>query len=268
MVGYYSITLTDHTRNEKYKIYLSTKINELEEVVIQWKKGNRATNLRIFKNQFLGASVNASKCEILNEKYLRFFNISYTSLNVYSLKPLLIHNEALGYTITYFLDKFIYTCQKDEKHVFNETCLILGNYLFKDDLSALNDSEKSVVERRRKGAYLGSRMHFFRLLYSGNLHRKGRSVTSLSESVNTPAVFLIYANTDSFVIKKDSLSGYFQYKGGFSVKYKGIDSKINVKKDSVYFEKYGFYDPFGVDFSGDMSDRRIGDLLPFEYVLK
>jgi hypothetical protein len=38
--------------------------------------------------------------------------------------------------------------------------------------------------------------------------------------------------------------------------------------DSVYFEKDGYYDPTGVAFSGEMSKQRIGDLLPFEYVLK
>lgn len=266
MVGYYSVTLSEHSRNEMNKIYLSTKINELNEVVIKGKKGGWETYLKIFKRQFLGESVNASKCDILNEKDLRFFNIYDTTLSASSSTPLLIYNKALGYTLTYYLDKFIYTCQKDEKHIFNETCLILGNYLFKDVILTLSESEKGAVERRRRSAYLGSRMHFFRLLYSGNLHRKGRSVTSLAESVNTPAVFLIYANSNSFVIKKDSNSGYLKFKGVFSVKYRGIDSKINVKKDSVYFEKYGFYDPFGVDFSGDMSDRRIGDLLPFEYL--
>lgn len=270
MVGYHSITLSEYKRNEMNKIYLSTKINELDEVVIKGKKGNRATYLGIFKRQFLGESVNASKCEILNESDLRFFNIYDTTLSAYSSTPLIIRNKALGYTITYYLDKFKYNCQKDKSHIFNETCLILGNYLFKDDLIALGDSEKGAVERRRRSAYLGSRMHFFRLLYSGNLNRKGRSVTSLSGSINTPAVFMIYANniSNSIVIKKDSVSGYLKYKGLFSVKYKAIDSKINLKKDSVYFEKYGFYDPLGVDFSGDMSDRRIGDLLPFEYFLK
>ena len=47
-----------------------------------------------------------------------------------------------------------------------------------------------------------------------------------------------------------------------------MGTTMNIKKDSVYFEKDGFYDPFGVVFSGEMSDRRIGDLLPFEYLLK
>jgi hypothetical protein len=270
MVGYYSFTISDPDSNKNYKIYLSTKTTELNEVVVKGKRGRWQTYLKLFKGQFLGSSANALMCDIINEGDLRFFNITDTSLSAYSLNPLIIHNKALGYDITYYLDKFIYNCQKDDKHIFNETCFILGNYLFKDELLTLNKSTKIAVERRRRNVYLGSRMHFFRLLYSGNIHPKGKSVAALSESAAIPAVFLIYTKSDSklTVSKKDSLSAYLKYNGEFSVKYKGLDSKINVKKDSVYFEKYGFYDPFGINFSGSLSDRRIGDLLPYDYRLK
>ena len=270
MIGYYSVTLSEHSSDKIYKIYLSTKTHELNEVLVKGKKGKWDTYLQIFKRQFLGSSANASMCDILNERDLRFFNINDTTLSAYSLNPLIIHNKALGYNITYYLDKFIYNYQKDEKHIFNETCFILGKYLFKDDLLTLSESKRIAVERRRRSAYLGSRMHFFRLLYLGNIHHRGRSITALSDSVTIPTVFLIYTKTNSksIVIKTDSLSGYLKYNGELSVKYKGMSSTINVKKDSVYFEKYGFYDPFGVDFSGNMSDRRIGDLLPYEYSLK
>jgi hypothetical protein len=270
MIGYNSITLSDHNSNRIYKIYLSTKIKELNEVVVKGKKGKWETYLNKFKRQFLGESANASMCYILNEKDLRFFNISDTSLSAYSSKPLLIHNKALGYTITYYLDKFTYTYKQDVNHVYDEECFILGNYLFKDDLLKFSESEKKTVEKRRRSAYLGSRMHFFRLLYLGNLHHRGRNISALSDSVTIPAIFLIYSdnNSKSIVFKRDSISGYLRYNGNLLVKYKRMSSTINVKNDSVYFEKYGFYDPFGVDFTGDMSNRRIGDLLPFEYLLK
>jgi len=270
MIGYNSITISDHYSNKMYKIYLSTKINELNEVIVKGKKGKWETYLNKFKRQFLGESANASMCDILNEKDLRFYDISDTSLSAYSSKPLLIHNKALGYTITYYLDKFTYTYHQDVKHVFDEKCFILGNYLFKDDFLKLSEPEKNSVEKRRRSAYLGSRMHFFRLLYLGNLHHRGRNITALSDSVSIPTIFLIYSNNNSksIVSKRDSISGYLKYKGNLLVKYKRMSSTINVKNDSVYFEKYGFYDPFGVDFTGDMSNRRIGDLLPYEYLLK
>lgn len=269
-LGYYSVTLADFSREKPIEVYLTPKMFELNEVVVKGKKGNWNTYIQIFKKQFLGASANALRCDILNEKDLRFFNINDTSLSAYSLNPLIINNKALGYNITYYLDKFIYNYQKDEKHIFNETCFILGNYLFKDDLLTLSESEKIAVERRRRKAYLGSRMHFFRLLYLGNLHHRGQNITALSDSVTIPTIFLIYSknNSKSIVFKKDSISGYIKYKGDLLVKYRSLSSTINIKKDSVYFEKYGFYDPFGVDFTGDMSNRRIGDLLPYEYSLK
>jgi hypothetical protein len=269
-LGYYSVTLADFSREKHIEVYLTPKMFELNEVVVKGKKGNWNTYIQIFKKQFLGSSANALRCDILNEKDLRFFNINDTSLSAYSLNPLIINNKALGYNITYYLDKFIYNYQKDEKHIFNETCFILGNYLFKDDLLTLSESEKIAVERRRRNAYFGSRMHFFRLLYLGNLHHRGQNITALSDSVTIPTIFLIYSknNSKSIVFKKDSISGYIKYKGDLLVKYRSLSSTINIKKDSVYFEKYGFYDPFGVDFTGDMSKRRIGDLLPYDYRLK
>jgi len=269
-LGYYSVTLADFSREKPIEVYLTPKMFELNEVVVKGKKGNWNTYIQIFKKQFLGSSANALRCDILNEKDLRFFNINDTSLSAYSLNPLIINNKALGYNITYYLDKFIYNYQKDEKHIFNETCFILGNYLFKDDLLTLSESEKIAVERRRRNAYLGSRMHFFRLLYLGNLHHRGQNITALSDIVTIPTIFLIYSknNSKSIVFKKDSISGYIKFKGDLLVKYRSLSSTINIKKDSVYFEKYGFYDPFSVDFTGDMSKRRIGDLLPYEYKLK
>ncbi len=269
LIGYYSVTLSEHSSNKMYKVYLSTKINELNEVVVNGKKGNWETNLKTFKNEFLGKSKNATKCDILNEKDLRFSNIHDSILTAFSLKPLVILNKTLGYTITYYLDKFTYSYESEGTRVYNEKCFILGNFIIKDNLSTLNESERRTVIENRRHAYLGSRMHFFRLLYSGKLNHRGRYVISLTDGSSQFPIFIIRTdiNSESFEIKKDSLSAYLKFEKEFSVTYRGIESKIFIKKDSVYFEKYGFYDPFGVDFSGNMSDKRMGDLLPYEYIL-
>jgi hypothetical protein len=50
--------------------------------------------------------------------------------------------------------------------------------MFEDDLLTINEPEKSKVIERRKNAYLFSRMHFFRLLYGGNLRLKERCIIS------------------------------------------------------------------------------------------
>jgi hypothetical protein len=284
-IGYYSVTLSEHSSNKMYNIYLSSKIFELGEVVVTafktielnevvvTAKSKWKTYLRIFKREFLGETENASECNILNENDLRFsYNSEGSTLRAFSLEPILIHNKALGYTITYYLDKFKYSHKSGARGEPSDTCTILGNYLFKDDLLTLSESEKREVEERRKSAYLGSRMHFFRLLYMGNLYQKGKCNIWLSDNTLLSKVFLISSKTpfnpDSLVIKKDSLLSYLRNDGELFVKYKWMNTIITVKWDSVYFEKDGFYDPVGLEFSGDMARQRVGDLLPFEYSLK
>jgi hypothetical protein len=280
MLGYYSVTLSEHSINKMYAIYLSPKINELNEVVIKGKKGKWEFNLRIFEREFLGETENAKECKILNEKDLHFssnsYNFSYSSdsstLIASSSKPIIIQNNSLGYTITYYLNKFKYLRIKGEDKEITETTNILGDYLFKDDIMAINEPEKSKVVERRKDAFLGSRMHFFRLLYVGNLSQKGRYNISLLDNNSISKGFSIGSkkpiSADSLVIRKDNISSYIRKKGDLYVKFANNYSTIIVKRDSAYFEKDGYYDPTVVEFSGEMSRRRICDLLPFEYKLK
>jgi len=91
-----------------YDIYLSPKIQELNEFVVK-AKGNWKTHFRIFKREFLGETENASDCYILNEHDIRLsYNSDSSTLRAFASKPILIHNKALGYSITYYLDKFKY----------------------------------------------------------------------------------------------------------------------------------------------------------------
>jgi hypothetical protein len=263
-----------------YDIYLSPKINELNEVVIKGKKGKWDSYLRIFKREFLGETENAMECNILNEKDMRFSynssNFGYSSdsstLLAFSSKPILIQNNSLGYSIIYYLDKFKYSRIKSENKEITEASTIIGNYLFKDDLSTINEPEKSKVVERRKSTYVGSRMHFFRLLYGGNLYQRGRYNISLSDNKFFFKGFSIGSkmpiSSDSLVINKDRISSYIRKEGDLYIKFGEKHSTIVVKMDSAYFEKDGYYDPNVIEFSGEMSKQRIGDLLPFEYVFK
>jgi hypothetical protein len=271
MLGYYSFTLPEHGSNKVYNIYLTPKIKELNEVIVT-AKGHWKTYLRVFKREFLGESENALNCDILNETDIRFsYNSDSSTLRAFSTKPILIRNQALGYTITYYLDKFKYSRKTDENHVLTETFIMLGNYIFKDDLKTLSESEKRMTEKRRQAAYLGSRMHFFRLLYTGNLLQNGKNNIWVSDNGSDSKVFSIgskaHVTADSFVIRKDSVSGYFRRGGELNVRFRMKYSRLDLKMDSVCFEKNGYFDPVEIQFSGDMSEQRIGDLLPFEYGL-
>jgi hypothetical protein len=275
LIGYKSIIIAEHSNNKKYNIFLSPKINELNEVVVKANgNGPREKYLSLFKREFLGETGNASECNILNEDDLRFsYNPDSSSLRAFSSKPILIHNKALGYTITYYLDKFNSINKSDEKmHLLTRKFDLLGTYLFKDNSLTLSIPEKRKVEARRKKTYLGSRMHFFRTLYLGNLVQVGKYNIFLMDKTPDSKGFSIDSKisviySDSIVIGKDSISGCFKNKGKLYIKFQMKKSILDVKNNSVYFQKNGYFDPIEILFSGDMAKQRIGDLLPFEYKL-
>jgi hypothetical protein len=271
MIGYYSVTLSEHSSNHVYNIYLYPKVKELNEIIVSAKKGRWEIYMRLFKREFLGETENAHECDILNINDIRFSYKSDT-LRAFALKPILLHNKALGYTITYYLDKFNYIRKRGTNGNLIETFHLLGNYLFKDDLLTLNESDKRKVEERRKSTYLGSRMHFFRLLYFGNVKQAGEYNIWLSGNTDKSELFSIGSKTPinygSLVISKDSISGYLKNEGQLDVIFGTKYSFLHLRADSAYFEKNGYYDPIEIVFSGDMASKRIGDLLPFEYLLK
>lgn len=276
LLGYQSVTLYEHDYNNTYKICLLPKMEELNEVTITGKKkGNRELNLRIFKREFLGETENADYCEIINEKDLRFsYRPDSNILEASCIRPLIIRNKALGYTIEYYLDRFRYARYnrvRSETGSLSETFYI-GNYLFKDELLTLNESERNNVEERREKAYLGSRMHFFRSLYLGHFITKTANKILLSDNTHLYQNFTLGSkrtiNPTSLVSKKDSLSGYLKLTGDLFVTYNSKNSIMKPNKDSVFIQKDGYFDPYDISFQGYMSNQRIGDLLPFEYSLK
>jgi hypothetical protein len=273
MPGYNSITIDEHSSRNIYRIYLTPKIEELKEVVVSTNKGKWDTYLRMFKKVFLGETKNALECNIINENDLRFsFSYDSNTLRAFSLKPILICNSALAYTISYYLDNFSYSHKNVVMGYSNESFQLRGNYLFTDDLATLGDTEKIRAEERRKNAYLGSRMHFFRSLFLDSLIRTGRDEFSLpykdSGSIGSHE-FLIFSFTpvhsNSILIRRDSISGYFRKADKLVVSYGWRESILNIKTDSAYFDKNGYFDANEMIFDGDMALKRIGDLLPYEY---
>ena len=115
-IGYkpktYSI-ITDGFK-QKINIKLSQTIIQLEEVTINAKAKIRVKNLTKFDRMFLGESINAQNCRILNPGDIHLFKDSETNiLKGYSVKPVKIENKALGYTIIYDLTDFVYNSKSD-----------------------------------------------------------------------------------------------------------------------------------------------------------
>ena len=255
-LGYYSVTLTDFSPDKALSIYLTPKVFELKEVVVSAKAYAKARriNIKLFKAQFLGQTLNALKCEITNMKdIILIYDSDNEILKAFSSKPILINNNALGYKITYYLDKFEY-CKT------NQSLKLIGNYIFDEYLTS-NKRQKEKFEIRRRSAYLESRMHFFRTLWHNELDSSGFTVM-------TSAGVRLY--TINLVIQTDNFTKYLKYRGDLFVTYfkKWDGSVITMIKEYVNFDKNGYFDPEGISWRGEMAKQRIADLLPYDYLFK
>jgi hypothetical protein len=228
---------------------LQPKIYDLKETVISAKslESKRRRNLLLFKEEFIGNTANAQECEILNTKDITFnYDSDDDTIKAYALKPILIENRALGYKITYYLDKFEY--YKEQEATF-----FCGNLIFNEDFN-IDKTQKETYERKREHAYLGSRMHFFRVLWSGKLKS--------SEFIIKNPRFDILTLEDVVIENKNSK--FLKYNKNLLIEYNNRKSTIEFLEEYVYFDESGFFNP-GLNWRGEMALKRIADWLPYEY---
>jgi hypothetical protein len=255
-IGYFSVTLNDISAVKPLLIYMDPKLFELDEVVVNAKSNNweRREDLTVFRNEFLGTTGNALSCKILNENEIKFKrSAGNDTLKAFAAKPIFIENKALGYKITYYLDKFEYY-RRSTSFFFK------GNIIFQKD-STTEESKQQFFERKRKFSYLGSRMHFFRMLWINDLNSAGFTVkNSANETIGY----------DKIVYQTGSHEKYLKYVRGMGICYytKQPTSFIVFIRDNVYFDANGYFDPSCISWEGEMARQRIADLLPFEYSVK
>jgi len=259
MLGYNSTTLnsTTYLTGNPLIIHLTPKVYELNEFVIKSNDHARERKynlflLFLFKNEFLGTSANARNCDILNEDDITFnYGADRDTLKAYASEPLQIINRKLGYKITYYLDKFEY-------YKRNKSFVYKGNLIFNEDLTT-NNPEKPVIERRRKNAYRGSRMHFFRSLWVNKLEKTGFVVNNLNNE---------FVDYKDIVVEDDKHQKFLANQKYLGICYysKMTTSHIKFIKEKVLFNKNGYFDESGISWDGKMADKRIGDQLPYDYI--
>ncbi len=253
-LGYYSVTLSVVSPSKPLIIFMMPKLYELNEVVISGKSNERERkrNEKLFTDTFLGNTKNARNCEITNTKDILFESDNDT-LKAFSSNPILIENRALGYKVTYFLDEFVI----DKK---NESFYFSGNIIFIENLTS-DEQQKQIIETRRKDAYLGSRMHFFRSLWKNELDSAKFVVKNSAGDKLT---------TEDIVIREDSLTRYLNYPEDLEICYYSSlpSSYILFQNEKVNFDRNGYFDPSSVSWQGEMSLKRIADWLPYEYEVK
>lgn len=249
-IGYYSKTITSILDYENLVVKLKPKVYTINEAQVSSKSlvRERKRNLRLFREEFLGTTDNSWECEIVNEDDITFnYYKDEDTLKAYAKKPLIIRNRALGYNITYFLDVFEY--YRDSKFVF-----FSGNFIFKEDCA----DYLGLIKDNREYVYEGSRMHFFRSLWTNNLQKNHFRIVDPDNK---------RVNYEDIVVEDDMGNKYLKYKGNLRVYYYEIESKMTVS-GMVYFEQNGHFDPEGIRWTGAMAGRRIADWLPLEYEIE
>ena len=277
-LGYNSITMSSFSTTDSLIINLTPKTFDLGEVVIRDKSlaRERKSNLKLFKDVFLGTTPNAGSCKILNENDITFnYKTDKDTLRAFALNPLKIENRALGYKITYFLDNFEY----DRK---NRTFFFKGNLVFNEEMLT-GETYKQSYEQQRINSYKGSKMQFFRELWADNLRDAGFTVLDPSGNKldykkivveqNDHSKYLSFTRYLSIVYNpehRENNRNIYYYKNmplTFNNMEEDNSSKIVFLKNRVLFDSTGYFDGSGIRWEGQMVTQRISDFLPYEFQL-
>ena len=212
-IGYQSF-ITNITENKDslyILIKLKPQIYEMAAVNIKGKDPNRKYKLKVFSKGLLGQSKNALSCRILNPSILHLHgNIEKNGyLKVSADSMIIIRNKDLGYTIKYDLVYF-------EESL--NSIIFFGYSFFEDCIDDVRNPKH--ILRKRKITYEGSKLHFFRSLYSHSLEEEGYEIYRL------------------IPCQKDNID-----QRNFSLLEDSIitgDAKINLKQSSQQFNLYEY----------------------------
>jgi len=258
-VGYSSVTLDDISPDFYLEVFLTPRYYELPPVdfsAMSLESAKRA-RLTIIRNEFLGTTSYAGRCEILNEEDITFnYGSDSDTLRAFALKPLEIHNKALGYFITFYLESFEY-CRK------TRNALYTGRFIFKEDGSGRISGR--VNEIRRNSVYQGSIMHFFSSLWADDLTDRGFEVRDIEGRNLRYEDMVIGEDGDKYLVHQELMVvTYFGYSGTGRVR--STLSYLSLLKDRVHFLECGYFDPVAIILGGDMGRQRVGDMLPIGFV--
>jgi len=288
-------------KNITVSISMKDTANELQNVVITLKTGNRKEQLKVFQKAFLGTDKNAKETDIQNDDILQFYTAPSGKLSAHSNDFLLITNNALGYKIKYMLKEFSYNKKTADLHY-------LGYPLF-EEMKSNSESQLKEWNENREKTYQTSLLRFYRTLGNRNLIRQGYIVGDLitpepgeiPENKGVAAKAFVPSNGFLLTLQNQqyidtlfwpeipyykimsALPGHkytLDFSGMISVDatnangdphstdyYKpGPGTSIMTLKQPVQINENGLpQDPSQIIYYGYWMNQRIADLLPFDY---
>ena len=276
-IGFATNTRTIRAEGANLTINIKLKANVIliDEVTVSAKDKNRVKNYSQFFRLFIGESILAQSCRILNDEDLRLYHDDEDNIvKGFSTKPLRIENKALGYLITYDLTDFSYN-QKSKILKFSG-----GQYF-----QSLPGTSKQIVkwERNRLKTYYGSKIHFFRTLGSDLPEREGYKIYECSIDPKTDETSIgkplqakdIRVSADksfsTFFYPKPLLVSYTEnhaelFADAFGYQPTEYKSTIVFSKPLKVYQNGRFDNPYAIFWGGKMAGERISDMVPFDFL--
>ncbi len=237
------------------KYYLPFKREELETVYLETDPWSRSRKLRHFRKEFLGRNYAIYNCKIINEDAIKLrYSPSEKTMKATAIEPLIIHNEYLGYAISYRLADFELGFQMNGGLLLPYSTYFAGSAYFQP----LEKKISRKVLRNRDRSYYGSSLHFMRSLYKHKLEENNFAIYYKRFQVPTYKFFNISEEGKSQKIEllTDELS----------ILYDKTEQSAIVSKNAFTIDQFGNPSPpEAILLKGIMSEKRISELLPLDY---
>lgn len=260
-IGYVNLSFLGYNSDREIILYLKNKMYLLDDIERKADNLSFKRKMRMFESYFLGISDNAANSEITNPKDIELFYDKKTkTLHASSSEPIIINNHSLGYRIIYYLKEFS-ASQYDIQYT--------GNYFF-EELQNNQESVKKNIASRRRSTYKGSKMHLIRSIWDNKLKKEGFTLFYNNyKKVKLDDVSSILPTGEKIICFKQDIiinygtSGYNEVNlGDYNP---DVLSYLAQAGGCTKIGEDGYYDPKSVRWSGKISERRIADLLPYEY---
>lgn len=280
---------------------MEPKVKQMRDILVV-TASQREKWLTIFKDNFLGQTVAASRSRIMNEDEIFFEKgPNRNIIRAFSEMPLIIENKELGYRIFFQLQEFYYDAQEGRTLFFGFT-----RY---EELRETAGSVPGKYRRNREKTYRGSTLHFYHSLLADQLDKEGFSTyltlpPDTSASVNkpdleltggtfkirtgTPRLSVAVSRKDIFFTDSINRSvNFLRWKGTLQVRYRfnpyykealkrkimvsgnlpeGFQSSVEMLESPAYLDANGLLiNPLSVQYSGFWSYEKLANMLPINY---
>jgi len=234
-----------------------------------------------FTENFIGNTAFAQQTTIKNPQDLKFYySKKRNRLKVMSGEPLVVTNDALGYIIKFAIDSFT--------HEYNTGVNQFIGYPLFEEMQG-SEAQQLVWKQNRKKAYEGSQLHFMRSLYNKRLAEEGFEVQFLVKYNNEESTLplknvygaLNYVKDDStntveFKPNQPELAiiymnakpeqRYYDYDPKAKTNYQ-VSTLTLATGESIIIEQNGYYyDQADLTTNGYQAFKKVGDLVPYDYI--